>query len=183
MAAPGDWFPSIPWSSVSNHMGLSLCPFYLFFLFFFYIYLFLRNRVRQNVSRGGAEREGDTEFEAGPRLWAISIDPDAGLESMNCEIMTVSRNWTLNRLSHPGTPSLPLLCTNLLPASGLVYLPISLSKKFSLFSIHLTSTYPCVLSQSVSSLERPSLIALISPTTLCSLHSLQWQGYNHLWDS
>ena len=37
-------------------------------LFFFYIYLFLRNIVRQSVSGGGAEREGDTESEAGSRL-------------------------------------------------------------------------------------------------------------------
>ena len=34
--------------------------------FFFNVYLFLRER--QSVSRGGAEREGDTESEAGSRL-------------------------------------------------------------------------------------------------------------------
>ena len=32
------------------------------------------------MSRGGAEREGDTESEAGSRLWAVSIEPDPGLE-------------------------------------------------------------------------------------------------------
>ena len=37
---------------------------------------------------GGAEREGDAESEAGSRLWAISTEPDAELELMNCEIMT-----------------------------------------------------------------------------------------------
>ena len=51
--------------------------------FFFYIYLFLRDRVRQNTSGGGAEREGDTESKAGLRLWAVSIEPNAGLEPMN----------------------------------------------------------------------------------------------------
>ena len=40
------------------------------------------------MSRGGAEREGDTESEAGSRLRAISTEPDAGLELMNGEIMT-----------------------------------------------------------------------------------------------
>ena len=40
------------------------------------------------VSRGGAEREGDTESEAGSRLWAASTEPDLGLELMNCEIMS-----------------------------------------------------------------------------------------------
>ena len=34
------------------------------------------------MSGGGAESEGDTEFEAGSR------EPDAGLELMNHEIMT-----------------------------------------------------------------------------------------------
>ena len=38
------------------------------------------------MSRGGAEREGDTESEAGSRL--VSTEPDAGLEPMNYEIVT-----------------------------------------------------------------------------------------------
>ena len=40
------------------------------------------------MSRGGAEREEDTESEAGSRLRADSTEPDAGLEPMDCEIMT-----------------------------------------------------------------------------------------------
>ena len=40
------------------------------------------------MSRGGAEREWDTESEAGSRLWAVSAEPDAGLELTRCEIMT-----------------------------------------------------------------------------------------------
>ena len=55
---------------------------------FFNVYLFLRNRERQSVSGGGAEREGDTESEAGSRLPAVSTEPNEGLELMNCEIMT-----------------------------------------------------------------------------------------------
>ena len=38
--------------------------------------------------RGGAEREGDTESEAGPRLQAISTEPNVGLKLVNREIMT-----------------------------------------------------------------------------------------------
>ena len=34
------------------------------------------------------EREGDTESEAGSRLHAVSTEPNAGLESTNCEIVT-----------------------------------------------------------------------------------------------
>ena len=40
------------------------------------------------MSRGGAEREGDTESEVGSSLWAVSTEPGAGLELTNCEIMT-----------------------------------------------------------------------------------------------
>ena len=40
------------------------------------------------MSRGGAEREGDTESEAGSRLRAVSTEPDAGLELTNREIVT-----------------------------------------------------------------------------------------------
>ena len=40
------------------------------------------------MSRGGAEREGDTESEAGSKLRAVSTEPDAGLEITSGEIMT-----------------------------------------------------------------------------------------------
>ena len=44
--------------------------------------------LRDSMSRGGAEREGDTESEAGSRLRAVSTEPDAGLELTDREIMT-----------------------------------------------------------------------------------------------
>ena len=40
------------------------------------------------MSRGGAEREADTESEAGSRLQVVSIKPDMGIELTNREIMT-----------------------------------------------------------------------------------------------
>ena len=40
------------------------------------------------MSRGGAEREGDMESEAGSRLRDVSTEPDAGLELTSCVIMT-----------------------------------------------------------------------------------------------
>ena len=40
------------------------------------------------MNREGAEREGDTESEAGSRLWAISPEPDVGLELRDREIVT-----------------------------------------------------------------------------------------------
>ena len=56
-----------------------------FFLIFIH---FLRDRERHNMSRGGAESEGDTESEAGSRLRAVSTEPDAGLKPTNGEIVT-----------------------------------------------------------------------------------------------
>ena len=40
------------------------------------------------MSRGGAERDGDTELEPGSRLGAVSTEPDTGLKLMDHEIMT-----------------------------------------------------------------------------------------------
>ena len=42
----------------------------------------------ESMSGGGAEREGDTESEAGSRLRAVSTKPDVGLKPTNLEIMT-----------------------------------------------------------------------------------------------
>ena len=48
----------------------------------------MRDRETQSVSREGAETGGDTESEAGSRLWAVSREDEAGLELTDCEIMT-----------------------------------------------------------------------------------------------
>ena len=40
------------------------------------------------MNRGGADRGGDTESEAGSRLRGVSTEPDAGLELTNREIAT-----------------------------------------------------------------------------------------------
>ena len=62
-------------------MGLYHKCVWVFFIKFFNVYLFLRQR--QSMSGGGAEREGDTDSEAGSRLRAVSTEPDAGLELIN----------------------------------------------------------------------------------------------------
>ena len=71
---------------------------YIFFSRFFkniYLFLWKRESERASMSGGRAEREGDTESEAGCRLWAVSTEPmwgsnsrTVGLELTNCEIMT-----------------------------------------------------------------------------------------------
>ena len=71
-------------------------------MYAFNVYLFLRDRVRVG---GGAERGEDTESEAGSRLWAVSTEPDVGLELTKCEIMT----WVeANRLTDWATQAPPL---------------------------------------------------------------------------
>ena len=55
---------------------------------FFNIYSSLRDRERQNVSGGEAEREGDTESEAGSRLLAVSTEANTGPKPTNQKIMT-----------------------------------------------------------------------------------------------
>ena len=61
---------------------------FFFFLFFLTFIHFLKDRERQSVSEGGAERGGDKESKAGSRLGTESTEPDAGLELTNREIMT-----------------------------------------------------------------------------------------------
>ena len=48
----------------------------------------MRDRERQSNSGGRAEREGDTESEAGSRLRAVSTEPDVGLKPTNHKIVT-----------------------------------------------------------------------------------------------
>ena len=51
--------------------------------------MFILDRERETEHEwGGAEREGDTESEAGSRLPAVSTEPTVGLELKNLEIMT-----------------------------------------------------------------------------------------------
>ena len=70
------------------------------------MFIYFWDRERQGMNGGGAEREGDTESETGSRLWAISPEPDAGLEFTDREIVRSWPGWSrmLNRLRHPGAP-------------------------------------------------------------------------------
>ena len=56
----------------------------------YFIYLFIHSslRERQSMSQGGAEREGDTESEAGSRLRAVSTETIAWLEPTHRETTT-----------------------------------------------------------------------------------------------
>ena len=78
-----------------NNLGCLFVVWFLVFFFYFFYFLkkslFLRERKRQSVSGGGAQREGDTESEGGSRLRVVSTEPSAGLELTNRAIMTRAR--------------------------------------------------------------------------------------------
>ena len=59
-------------------------PLFLFVFISFSLLIF----ERPSTSRGGAEREGDTESEAASRLRAVPTEPDVGLEPTSSETMT-----------------------------------------------------------------------------------------------
>ena len=70
---------------------------------FFNAYLFIFKTERPQVEEG-AEREGDTESEAGSRPQDVSSEPNAGLEPMNWEIMT----WDVVRCLTDWATQVPL---------------------------------------------------------------------------
>ena len=72
---------------VRKHLLLFSSPGFHFFKYFFNVHS-LFERQRECVGKAGAEREGDTESEAGSRLRAVSTEPDVGLEPTDREIMT-----------------------------------------------------------------------------------------------
>ena len=79
---------------------------HILIFYYYFLHLFLRDRVRQSESGGGAEPEGDTESEAGSRLWAVSTEPDSGLKPTDREIMTWaevrrSTNWATQAPPQP----------------------------------------------------------------------------------
>ena len=60
---------------------------FIFFLKKILMFIF-ESEKDKSVRWGGTEWEGDTDSEAGSRLWAVSTEPDMGLRLANGEIMT-----------------------------------------------------------------------------------------------
>ena len=91
------WDHDLSWSRTLSRLSHPGAPqAWFLFLLFFNVYLFLREKERQSMSTGGADREGDLEIEAGFSLQATSTDPNVGLELTNHEIVTWAkvRCWT-----------------------------------------------------------------------------------------
>ena len=87
--APHSWWPELDHTYQGSYMP-SIKIFYLFFKFLkmFFIYFWDRERQRERERERRRVREGDTESETSSRLWAVSTEPDAGLEPVNHEIMS-----------------------------------------------------------------------------------------------
>ena len=73
-----------------------------------FIYFWERERERERactqVGEGQREKGGDTESEAGSRLWAVGQEPDVGLELSKHEIMTWAK---VGSLTHWATQTPP----------------------------------------------------------------------------
>ena len=67
LSACRDLFTPFRWLEISSFQRL-LIGYFFFKKNFFYAYSFLKDRERQSTRKSGAEREGDTESEAGSRL-------------------------------------------------------------------------------------------------------------------
>ena len=88
-----------------------------FFMFIYFLRGWERERERETkVSWGTTEREGNTEFEVGSRLWAVNTEPDTGLELTNLEIMTRAQvghltNWATQVSQRIFISKINLSCT------------------------------------------------------------------------
>ena len=74
-------------SRTLNRLSHPGAPDFVLFNFFFQR-LFIFGTERDRAWTGEGQRERETESETGSRLWAISPEPDTGLELMDHEIMT-----------------------------------------------------------------------------------------------
>ena len=90
---------------VSAEMKTTFTSLSIFFLIFFNVYLFLRQR--QGMNRGGSERGRHRNWN---KLQALSDQHRAqrGAWTHGQRDHDLSRSRPLNRLSHPGTPSLSI---------------------------------------------------------------------------
>ena len=71
---------------------------------FFNVFIYFWDRERQSMSRGGAEREGDTESEAGFQAPSCQHRAWRGARTHEPWDHDLSRSRTISQLSPPGTP-------------------------------------------------------------------------------
>ena len=92
VGCPTNWATQAPIFSPqwTNFFHMKLVRRKLDFVIFkkFLMVIYFWQRERHSMSRGQAEREGDTESKVGSSLWAVSTEPDAELELADHEIMT-----------------------------------------------------------------------------------------------
>ena len=105
-------------------------------IFFFLTFIYLWDRERQSMNRGGAEGEGDKESETGSRLCAVSTETNEGLEPTNHEVMTWA-GQTLNRLSHPGAPTMNNFRTLSFPTPPKILYSLAVTPLFPSLPLHL----------------------------------------------
>ena len=82
------WDHDLSWSHTLKWLSHTGAPTFKKIFFKVYFRQRERERDRDRAWVGEGQREGDTESEAGSRLWAVITEPYAGLELMDREIMT-----------------------------------------------------------------------------------------------
>ena len=73
------------------------------------MFIYFWDRESQSMNRGGSEREGDTESETGSRLWAVSTEPDAGLELTDSGFVTWAKVGRLTDWATQAPPYIMIL--------------------------------------------------------------------------
>ena len=101
-------FKNIGMYFFSGILSISRAKLHYLLNFFFSTFIYFWDRERQSMNGGGAEREGDTESEAGSRL-SCQHRALRGAHTHRPWDHDLSWSWKPNRLSHPGTPNLQLL--------------------------------------------------------------------------
>ena len=77
--------------------------------------------AEKRESEGERDREGDTESEAGSKLWAVSTEPDTGHKPTNREIMTWAEVGRLNDWATQSPQYMELLNHYISPEMNSVY--------------------------------------------------------------
>ena len=87
------------------HFVLHVCNTCCITFYFFFFNVYFWERETHTQCEWGRQREGDTESEAGSRLWAVSTDSSRrGARTHEPWDHDLSWSPMLSQLSHPGTP-------------------------------------------------------------------------------
>ena len=152
----------------------------MFSFFFFNVYFnfYFWERERQSTSRGGAQR--DTESEAGSKLQAVSVELGPGIKLTNDEIMTWSKIKS-QALKHVFLESLSLGFS--------IWLPFLIKRfwhviRWCYYTTNTSFTYVHALRYTYTSLSQvlvkilKKMMYITQSLIICGIHSGYWHSGN-----